>query len=96
MATKARINYWVDVGLVIAFIVSMVTGIIKWPGLFRTLGLSHQALPMYEISTAHDISGLVMILLVLLHIILHFKWMIGMTKNLFRKKEEQKEVEDES
>jgi hypothetical protein len=76
--------------------VSLVTGIIKLPGLFRTLGLSHQALPMYEISTAHDISGLAMGLLVLLHIILHFKWMINMTKNLFKRKEDKKEVEDEN
>ena len=96
MATKARINYWVDVGLVIAFIVSMVTGIIKWPGLFRAIGLSHKALPMYEISTAHDISGLAMVVLVLLHIILHFKWMINMTKNIFKRKTMQKEAEDEN
>jgi cytochrome b subunit of formate dehydrogenase len=96
MANKARINYWVDVGLVVAFVISFVTGIIKWPGLFRTLGLSYSGLPMLLISTLHDYSGLAMILLVLLHIILHFKWMISMTANLFRKKSDKKEVEDEN
>jgi hypothetical protein len=96
LVNKSRINYWVDVGLVVAFIVSLVTGIIKWPGLFRALGLSYAALPMFLISKTHDISGLAMGVLVLLHLILHFNWMVLMTKNLFRKKAEQKEVEDEN
>jgi len=96
MVKKARINYWVDVGLVVAFVISLVTGIIKWPGLFRTLRLSYAGLPMNLISKAHDISGLAMGLLVLLHIILHFRWMINMTKNLFKRKEDKKEVEDEN
>lgn len=96
MVKKARINYWVDVGLVVSFIISLITGIVKWPGLFRDLGLSYAGLPMNLISKAHDISGLAMGLLVLLHIILHFSWMINMTKNLFKRKDRQKEVEDEN
>jgi hypothetical protein len=86
MASKARINYWVDVGLVASFILSMITGLIKWPGFSRITGISYTFLPMLEISIIHDWSGLIMVALVLLHIILHFNWMIAMTKGLFKKK----------
>ncbi|MBN2459447.1 DUF4405 domain-containing protein [Candidatus Woesearchaeota archaeon] len=86
MVNKARINYWVDVGLVITFIASMITGLIKWPGLFRLTGIRHRDLPMLEISLVHDWSGLLMVILVLVHLILHFNWMVTMTKCLFKKK----------
>ena len=86
MVSKARINYWIDVGLVVTFICSLLTGLIKWPGLFRLTGIRHTSLPMLEISFIHDWSGLLMGLLVLAHIILHFNWMVLMTKGLFKKK----------
>ena len=93
MVPKQRINYWIDIGLVVTFIISLVTGIIKWPGLFRTLGLSYAGLPMFLLSKMHDLSGLAMGFLVLLHIILHFKWMVTMTKGFFKRKENREEDE---
>lgn len=86
MMNKARINYWIDVGLIITFILSALTGLVKWPGLFRLTGIRHSALPMREISLVHDWSGLVMILLVLAHLLLHLNWIIIMTKTLFNNK----------
>jgi cytochrome b subunit of formate dehydrogenase len=86
MVSKQRINYWIDVGLVITFICSLVTGVIKFPKLFAMLELSYSSFPMYEISQVHDWSGITMAVLVLAHIILHFDWMVLMTKGLFKKK----------
>jgi len=42
---------------------------------------------MKTLSTIHDWSGIVMVLLVLVHLILHWDWIVCETKNIFSKKE---------
>ena len=82
---KGKINYWVDIGLIITFILAFVTGVFKWPSLVKysfNLGLN-----MKLFSLIHDWSGLIMGLLVFVHIALHWKWLVVMTKSKFKKKE---------
>jgi len=82
---KLKLNYWVDVGLAISFFTCFITGLIKWPGLVKIVGASvYNVLRFNSISTLHDLSGLVMGLLVLFHLVLHWKWIVVMTKNIFR------------
>jgi hypothetical protein len=88
---KAKINYFVDLGLALAFILSFLTGIIKWPGLVNKLGMTYSDLPMFELSKIHDFSGLAMGLLVLVHLILHWKWIVSFTKKMLGKNIEVKE-----
>ena len=85
---KAKLNYWIDIGLAISFFVCFITGLIKWPGLIKIIGTSaYKILHVKNISMLHDWSGLVMGLLVLLHLALHWKWIVCMTKDImFRKK----------
>ena len=85
---KAKLNYWIDIGLAIAFFICFITGLIKWPGLIKIIGTSaYRALHVRNISMLHDWIGLIMGLLVLIHLTLHWKWIISMTKNMvFRKK----------
>jgi hypothetical protein len=66
---RGYLNYFVDIGLVISFLLSFFTGIIKWPGLIQKFGLTPQELPMRTLSSIHDWSGLVMGLLVFVHIV---------------------------
>jgi hypothetical protein len=43
-------------------------------------------LPREAWSEIHEVSGIILIVLVLLHLILHFKWIVVMTKSLFKSK----------
>ena len=83
---RAKLNYWIDVGLAISFFVCFFTGLIKWPGLIRIIGTSaYKILHAKNISLLHDWSGLIMGLLVLIHLALHWRWMVVMTKNIFKR-----------
>jgi hypothetical protein len=79
---KGKLNYWIDFGLLISFLIVTLTGIIK----FRGLGL-YSVLGFSGISTWHDWSGIVMAVLVLVHLVLHWNWIVCETKNIFSKKE---------
>ena len=84
---RVKLNYWIDVGLAISFFVCFITGLIKWPGLIKIIGTSaYNVLRFRNISLLHDFSGLIMGLLVLVHLILHWKWIVAVTKSMFSKK----------
>ena len=83
---RARVNYWIDVGLAISFFLCFFTGLIKWPGLIKVIGVTaYQVLSFSNISRVHDVSGLIMGLLVIVHLVLHWTWIVSMTKRLFTK-----------
>ncbi len=66
--------------LLIATVICVVTGIIKWPGLITGLGLTYRQVPMALITDLHDWSGLVMAILAAVHVC-QFK---GMLKSMGR------------
>jgi len=66
---KSKLLYWTDVGMGLSFLVVFITGIIK---------LEHPR----EVMFLHDWSGVLMGIFVLLHLILHLKWIFVMTKGL--------------
>jgi hypothetical protein len=83
---NVKLNYWIDVGLAISFFTCFYTGIIKWPGLIKIIGVStYKILYFGNISRLHDLSGLIMGLLVLIHLVLHWKWIVSVTKSIFKK-----------
>ena len=53
-------------------------------------GVNIKELPLKQISIVHDYAGLIMGSLVLVHLILHWKWIVVMTKNLFKREEKSK------
>ncbi|MCP4646693.1 MAG: DUF4405 domain-containing protein [bacterium] len=83
---RATLNYIIDLGLFISFLSVSVTGILKYPGLVQNLGISYRDIPFNVITPLHDASGVVMTVLVLVHLVLHWGWIVGMTKNFFKKK----------
>lgn len=83
---RGILNYWIDIGLAISFFICFITGLIKWPGLIKIIGTSaYKVLHLKNISLLHDWSGLIMGLLVIVHLILHWKWIKAMTKKIFKK-----------
>ena len=87
VADKGRLNYFIDCGLIITFLLAFITGVIKIPELTRYFGDVFLIVSASTLSKIHDISGMVMGLLVLAHIVLHGRWIIAMTKSTFGKKE---------
>ncbi len=80
-----KIKYVVSLGLIVTFFSSCITGLIKFPGFVQFIGMNRGMLPMYELNLFHDWSGVVMGLLVLIHLILNWKWMAVMTKKYLRR-----------
>ena len=84
---KIKLNYWIDIGLTISFLICLFTGLIKWPGLIKLIGTSaYKILHVKNISLLHDWSGLIMGILVLTHLVLHWRWIVSVTKSTFGKK----------
>jgi hypothetical protein len=83
---KGRLNYFIDCGLIITFLLAFITGVIKIPELTRYFGDVFLIVSASTLSKIHDISGMVMGLLVLAHLVLHRRWIIVMTKSTFGKK----------
>jgi cytochrome b subunit of formate dehydrogenase len=87
MADTVRINYLIDCGLIITFLASFITGIIKFPEWTRYFNEVFLLIPASILSQIHDILGIAMGTLVLLHLVLHRKWIVAMTKSTFKRKE---------
>ena len=85
MALKKEsvINYWIDIGLAISFLLVFVTGIFKFPLFTKAFSWVFRSVSYRTVSIIHDWSGLVMGILVLVHIALHWKWLVAMTENIF-------------
>jgi hypothetical protein len=89
---KAKINYIVDFFAGISFFITTITGLIIL--LFLPSGVrqgSYQTfLGIQKIffSEVHNWAGIIFIILVLIHLVLHWNWIICMTKNLFNKKDQ--------
>jgi hypothetical protein len=83
---KPKLNFAVDFLLFLAFVVAAGTGIILeflhggGPGSGTAELLGIQRSGWKEI---HEISGKLMILLALVHLILHWRWIVCTAKNLF-------------
>lgn len=77
---KAKLNYWIDLLIGAAFVLSAVSGIVF---LFpmegtTTLGITYQAWDQI-----HTWGSLLMVTGVLAHFVLHWKWLVHMTKKTF-------------
>jgi len=86
MTNKGILNYLIDCGLIITFLLSFITGIIKFPEWTRYFRDVYLLIPASTVSKIHDISGLVMGLLVLSHLLLHWRWIVAMTRSTFGRK----------
>lgn len=79
---KQKINYIVDILLLISFLVVAITGILKLP----ILGLA-PSLPIRTLSNVHDLFGVTVVGLVGIHVALHMKILVAMTKRYVVKKQ---------
>ena len=79
-----KLNYVIDFLLGLSFFVVAVTGVIKMPLVSRVLGLNYSFLNSIGFNFVHDWSGIVMIFLVVVHLVLHWNWIVSMTRVILR------------
>lgn len=74
-------TYILNITLAISSIILLVTAILKLPGILAQLGLY----PHYSFSLTllHDWNGFIFGLLVSIHFVLHWKWLVVITRNVW-------------
>ena len=72
---RAKMNYVVDFFLFVSFFIVSLTGVLLFFGIKGKHGMADM----------HDWSGMVMIVLSMIHLVLHRNWIVSMTKNFFEK-----------
>lgn len=84
---RPKINYFIDFFALISFLITSLTGIFIFlflPGGIRQgrfqelLGIAKEAW-----NFIHIWSGILMLILVVIHLVLHWEWLVCMTKNIF-------------
>jgi hypothetical protein len=78
------IKWGVDLALGIAFAISFITGLLKFPLFLRSSGLNQVVMPSASISDLHDWSGIALGLFVCLHLFLNRHWIVSMTKTILQ------------
>jgi len=79
---RSLINYGVDIGLMISFLIVFITGIIKFRGFTSWTQINPRILPLYQISILHDNAGILALLFSTIHLFLHRKWLLKTAKSL--------------
>ena len=74
---KTRLNYLIDVGLFIQFVLVGYSGLVMY---FNEHGAG------YFLRLIHDKVGILMLIFFVVHIALHWKWIVTTTKNFFVRK----------
>jgi hypothetical protein len=84
MGKKAKINYIVDVVILIMFVLSVVSGFglmrPKEERMMTTTAVMDENRTI--ISDIHILSSFLMVAGVMVHLALHWKWMVTMTRNM--------------
>jgi hypothetical protein len=75
---RNSLNFWTDIAIFFSFIACFSTGILKLPIWVTKLGFSYSTFNI--ISTVHDWAGVALGVFSLLHIILHWRWIVAMAK----------------
>lgn len=61
--------------LLIAFLLMLVTGIIKFPEFQKLFSFVYLLIPASKIALIHDFSGLALVILTILHLAIHWRWL---------------------
>ena len=78
------VKYCIDLGLLVSGFLCISTGIIKLPGIIALFDIRRANLPVSPITLVHDSSGVVLTVLIVIHVILNWKWLVGVTRSFFR------------
>jgi hypothetical protein len=83
---KNILQYIIYIFLLIFSIIVVFTGFLKFPGLLNIFNINNFAIPLGLFTVLHDWVGVALTALSILHILINWKWIQGMTKKIFGKK----------
>ncbi len=87
MIDRTKVNYFIDMALLISFFTCFYTGILKLHGIVNIIGAAaYKILYFRNLTLVHDISGIILGVLVFIHLMLHQTWMLAVTRKIFWKK----------
>ncbi len=80
---RKTLQYLIDIGMLITSFLLFITGIIKIPSVLNSnqIFLNNSLLLLI----IHDWSGILLTFIIFVHLVLHWKWVVAMTKRIFRK-----------
>jgi len=92
MYGNTKFNFWFDISIFIAFIITAITGVLLWlvipsgpgSGWIIFAGLTRQ-----EWVNLHNWVGLTMLLGVGLHLVLHWRWIVCVAERFFKRLTQQ-------
>ena len=89
--TKPKTNYWIDFIMLISFLVVAITGLILFfmPSGQGSSWISFLGIIKHTWSEIHNWVGLFLILIIIIHFLLHWKWFVTLTKSLFNTSKEK-------
>ena len=88
---KAKINYFIDLLMIIFFIINSITGLIIF--FFLPTGVKRGGYQVFlgiikqNLVDIHNWSGILLLIIIAIHLILHWNWIVCMTKSIIQKKE---------
>lgn len=85
---RVYIQYAIDCAMAVFFVISIITGLLKFTILLRLPGLNAIILPSAQISDIHDWSGVLLGCMVFLHLYMHRRWITAMTLKVFTGREQ--------
>ena len=84
---KAKINFIVDSFGLVAFLIVAITGFWRWwflPSGGAGRGVAYEVVELRQsVVLWHDYSGLVLTVIVVIHLLLHWNWIVCMVKSFF-------------
>lgn len=81
---KKTIKYFSSFILTINFIILGVLGIIIFPGFLNFLGIRYISFPKAQVFEIHHLLGILLIILLSIHMVLHWKWMVVLSRKIFK------------
>jgi len=72
--TRKSINFWIDIGIFMAFILAVFTGIVLREFPVDLSGCTVLGVPRKELADLHWVLALSMILCIFAHLVLHWSW----------------------
>jgi cytochrome b subunit of formate dehydrogenase len=94
---RSKLNYYVDIALTVLFIIVAITGFVLYLGIPSGVrqGRYQEFIGITKATWTliHNRSSILLTLFTALHFVLHKKWMCCMTRNLFKREEDQENTE---
>ena len=78
---KLKINYILDILLIIFFVIITFTSIV----LLKVTSSGAKGIHKLPVTMLHNYTGIIFIILLIVHLILHIDWLKSATRNIFKK-----------